>query len=244
MDANSKTVYQSHGSETPASTDHQNFIPLFQYQDQMLLPNYQLKLPSFFQINNFRYLQSSTSLLLMSPTASSTFQSTVQIMPFKNIRSQCSCPNCVTGVSKKMGNNEKRHICHLLNCGKKFRRPYELKDHLIRHLNERPYECPFQGCGKRFASKYGLKLHNKYHTGEKTHKCQICGHAFMTKQKLQRHNGTHLKMKNSELVPLHSGNVSEQKKLQQQEQETPETGNNNLQKNFIYASKIFGFKFE
>lgn len=47
------------------------------------------------------------------------------------------------------------HPCRL--CGRLFRRPCEVKQHLLSHGGAKPYQC--RDCGKRFGSKSGAGIH-------------------------------------------------------------------------------------
>ncbi|KAJ9586447.1 hypothetical protein L9F63_019911 [Diploptera punctata] len=47
------------------------------------------------------------------------------------------------------------HPCRL--CGRLFRRPCEVKQHLLSHGGAKPYQC--KDCGKRFGSKSGAGIH-------------------------------------------------------------------------------------
>ncbi|KAG8726908.1 hypothetical protein FRC12_022996 [Ceratobasidium sp. 428] len=49
-------------------------------------------------------------------------------------------------------------------CGKTFRRPYLLRDHMRTHSGEgNVYRCTFESCGKRFGSQSNLTRHFKTH---------------------------------------------------------------------------------
>ncbi|KAG9101728.1 hypothetical protein FRC06_002694 [Ceratobasidium sp. 370] len=54
--------------------------------------------------------------------------------------------------------------CEVEGCGKTFRRPYLLRDHMRSHSGEgSAYPCTFEGCGKRFGSQSNLTRHYKTH---------------------------------------------------------------------------------
>ncbi|KAG8740495.1 hypothetical protein FRC10_004261 [Ceratobasidium sp. 414] len=54
--------------------------------------------------------------------------------------------------------------CEVEGCGKTFRRPYLLRDHMRTHSGEgSAYPCTFEGCGKRFGSQSNLTRHYKTH---------------------------------------------------------------------------------
>ncbi|KAG8711933.1 hypothetical protein FRC09_020337 [Ceratobasidium sp. 395] len=54
--------------------------------------------------------------------------------------------------------------CTIEGCGKTFRRPYLLRDHMRTHSGESSaYPCTYEGCGKRFGSQSNLTRHSKTH---------------------------------------------------------------------------------
>lgn len=54
-----------------------------------------------------------------------------------------------------------RHPCRFPECGKAFRKPYELRNHRRVHTNERPYRCGVLTCGRTFRWRSGLRYHRK-----------------------------------------------------------------------------------
>lgn len=53
------------------------------------------------------------------------------------------------------------HPCVCPECGKSFRKPYELRNHRRVHTNERPYRCTVPACGRTFRWRSGLRYHKK-----------------------------------------------------------------------------------
>ncbi|XP_053146080.1 zinc finger and SCAN domain-containing protein 30-like isoform X2 [Hemicordylus capensis] len=100
------------------------------------------------------------------------------------------------GDNKRLGENTdlqgirkgaKENIC--FQCGKVYKRRYELTIHERSHTGERPYEC--SECGKSFSSKERLRRHETIHTGEWRHKCTDCGKGFSHKTRLITHQRNH-----------------------------------------------------
>nr|CAD7409478.1 unnamed protein product [Timema poppensis] len=57
----------------------------------------------------------------------------------------------------KDARRKRRYVHPCLLCGRLFRRPCEVKQHLLSHGGAKPYQC--QECGKRFGSKSGAGIH-------------------------------------------------------------------------------------
>ncbi|XP_038245272.1 zinc finger protein 436-like isoform X1 [Dermochelys coriacea] len=82
---------------------------------------------------------------------------------------------------------EKPHKCP--ECGKSFRRKWDLTKHQRTHSGERPYPCT--DCSKSFSHVSNLIKHQRIHTGERPFACNICGRSFTLKQVLVRHQRIH-----------------------------------------------------
>ncbi|XP_053667745.1 specificity protein transcription factor 2-like [Anopheles marshallii] len=108
-------------------------------------------------------------------------------------RKPCTCYYCEVDTGEDRKN---QHICHVSDCGKVFRKPSLLRDHIRLHMGERPYTCTWANCGKRFARSDELRRHRQLHTGEKRHQCNQCEKKFARSDHLQKHmKGMHNKEK-------------------------------------------------
>ncbi|CCF56870.1 hypothetical protein KAFR_0B05740 [Kazachstania africana CBS 2517] len=71
---------------------------------------------------------------------------------------------------------DKNFECLFENCGKTFKRRYNIRSHIQTHLEDRPYPCDFPGCDKAFVRNHDLVRHKKSHF-EKNYACP-CGKKF------------------------------------------------------------------
>ena len=67
--------------------------------------------------------------------------------------------------------------CIKANCGKWFRRNWDLTLHLQKHDSVR-HECEYEGCKFLTDTKKQLKEHQKNHSDHCPHKCAVCGKGF------------------------------------------------------------------
>ncbi|KAM6295387.1 transcription factor Sp2 [Aegotheles albertisi] len=114
----------------------------------------------------------------------------------KRRRMACTCPNCKDG-DKRLGDpGKKKHICHIPECGRTFRKTSLLRAHVRLHTGERPFVCNWVFCGKRFTRSDELQRHARTHTGDKRFECAQCQKRFMRSDHLTKHYKTHLVTKN------------------------------------------------
>ncbi|XP_026544876.1 transcription factor Sp2-like isoform X2 [Notechis scutatus] len=114
----------------------------------------------------------------------------------KRRRMACTCPNCKDGEKRLGDQGKKRHICHVPECGKTFRKTSLLRAHVRLHTGERPFVCNWVFCGKRFTRSDELQRHARTHTGDKRFECAQCQKRFIRSDHLTKHYKTHLVTKN------------------------------------------------
>ncbi|NXA99071.1 SP2 factor, partial [Cnemophilus loriae] len=83
----------------------------------------------------------------------------------KRRRMACTCPNCKDGDKRPGDPGKKKHICHIPECGRTFRKTSLLRAHVRLHTGERPFVCNWVFCGKRFTRSDELQRHARTHTG-------------------------------------------------------------------------------
>jgi DNA-directed RNA polymerase subunit RPC12/RpoP len=71
------------------------------------------------------------------------------------------------------------------NCGKSFKKTFQLENHLRIHTGDRPFVC--HTCGKAFSQEASLRTHMRIHSGSKPHACKECGESFVTAFALVSH---------------------------------------------------------
>ena len=75
--------------------------------------------------------------------------------------------------------------CMKANCGKWFRRNWDLTLHLQKHDRLR-HNCDYEGCTFSTATKKQLKEHQKSHINDYSHMCMVCGKGFHYRSGLKR----------------------------------------------------------
>ncbi|NXN06978.1 SP2 factor, partial [Indicator maculatus] len=83
----------------------------------------------------------------------------------KRRRMACTCPNCKDGEKRPGDPGKKKHVCHIPECGRTFRKTSLLRAHVRLHTGERPFVCNWVFCGKRFTRSDELQRHARTHTG-------------------------------------------------------------------------------
>ncbi|NXS81164.1 SP2 factor, partial [Erpornis zantholeuca] len=114
----------------------------------------------------------------------------------KRRRMACTCPNCKDGDKRPGDPGKKKHVCHIPECGRTFRKTSLLRAHVRLHTGERPFVCNWVFCGKRFTRSDELQRHARTHTGDKRFECAQCQKRFMRSDHLTKHYKTHLVTKN------------------------------------------------
>lgn len=78
------------------------------------------------------------------------------------------------------------HPCPHPGCGRKFRRLFNMKSHLVCHSGDRPHACTT--CSATFRRKHDLQRHfRSSHTKQQPFRCTICLRGFTRKDHFNRH---------------------------------------------------------
>ena len=75
------------------------------------------------------------------------------------------------------------------HCGKTFKNPALLKQHIQRHRKEAVYTC--ETCNKSFLTLLKLNKHCKVHHAKGNFTCELCGASFALNEYLQKHRKCH-----------------------------------------------------
>ena len=89
-------------------------------------------------------------------------------------------------VHKILHRRNLSHQCMHPNCGKWFRRKWDLSLHLQKHKGIE-LKCDYDGCTFTTATKKQLKEHQKRHMDDYPHKCKICHKGFKYRSGLKWH---------------------------------------------------------
>ena len=89
-------------------------------------------------------------------------------------------------VHKIVHRKNPSHQCMHANCGKWFRRKWDLSLHLQKHKGTE-IKCDHNRCTFTTATKKQLKEHQKRHIDDFPHECKICHKGFKYRSGLKRH---------------------------------------------------------
>ena len=83
--------------------------------------------------------------------------------------------------------SDKPHKCSY--CNKGFKKPANLRRHILTHTGERNFSC--DACGKSFSTSQALRLHLRVHTGDKPYQCEVCLKKFTYNTNYKIHLRSH-----------------------------------------------------
>ena len=89
-------------------------------------------------------------------------------------------------VHKIVHRTNPSYQCMNANCGKWFRRKWDLNLHLQKHKGTE-HKCDHNGCTFTTATEKQLKEHKKRHTDDYPHECKICHKGFKYRSGLKCH---------------------------------------------------------
>nr|CAI5836830.1 unnamed protein product [Callosobruchus analis] len=92
---------------------------------------------------------------------------------------------------------ESELTCKYPDCGKKFKNPYRLREHIRQHTGAKPYQCRYDNCTWRFSTAGKLRRHQSIHTNDRKFHCTIgdCTKSFLRSEHLKDHTLTHIERK-------------------------------------------------
>ncbi|KFU94902.1 Transcription factor Sp2, partial [Chaetura pelagica] len=85
--------------------------------------------------------------------------------PWQGTGRKGTSPLAGPGEERNLPPGKKKHICHIPECGRTFRKTSLLRAHVRLHTGERPFVCNWVFCGKRFTRSDELQRHARTHTG-------------------------------------------------------------------------------
>ncbi len=97
------------------------------------------------------------------------------------------------GEAKSSDVGEKKQVtpssttCEKEGCGRRFRKPSQLRAHFRKHTGARPYACTAAGCSWAFPTASKLRRHERSHSNIRQHVCHLCQKAYLRSEHLRNH---------------------------------------------------------
>ncbi|KAF8524522.1 hypothetical protein JB92DRAFT_2880154 [Gautieria morchelliformis] len=117
--------------------------------------------------SNNLYTHSRTSQPLPPPYSSDPLSSPNQGVIHQRSSARGDLNESIAKRSLRgLSDPKRKHVC--AECGDRFLKLSNLKDHLRTHSGERPFACGHPGCGQRFSIASNMQRHMRTHTSAST----------------------------------------------------------------------------
>ncbi|CAG2114950.1 unnamed protein product, partial [Medioppia subpectinata] len=112
---------------------------------------------------------------------------------YKDCRYAATSGEALTKHKRWRHEIDRRFVCSVADCGKRFFTGRDLKTHVLSHSTERPFRCDWPACEAALKSQKALDSHLLRHGSVREFVCSHdgCGKSFVTKGDVRIHEGSH-----------------------------------------------------